>query len=177
MPPQASTGQPALYKLHFGKKYFIWKGKTFKESVDQNMVDIYRTWSKIDTAKKDHFFYPVAAYIKRTRTYQARIELIMQTDDVDALIQREADILQECQGDDNCLNTSFEPYRPKWIDQYSPNEAQIKPVEPPALEAEVLESLMDISEPVEPKIKPQDEEADMSDLLEALKHLDGTEEA
>jgi len=106
--------EPAVYKLHFGKKYFIWKGKTLKGSVEQNFTDIYKLYLR-SLVPADHLFFPIVSYIRKARVLAAEVEVIIQTTDPKQLLQAEADALNTGRDDENCLNAVFEPHIPKWL--------------------------------------------------------------
>lgn len=105
--------QPAVYKLHFGNKYFIWKGKMLRGSLEQNFADIDKMyWRVVNPA---HAFAPVISYIKKNSIRKCEVEVIIQTDDPRLLIKAEADALITGRDDQACLNAIFEPHIPKWL--------------------------------------------------------------
>lgn len=122
------TSEPAVYKLQFGRKYYIWKGKSFKSSVEQNLSDISGLLYKLEK-KVDHIFYPIVEHIKHYRVMECTVHLIMQTGVAANLVKAEADILEVAIGDPECLNVHFKPHIPKWLAEelsgvnHEPNKA------------------------------------------------------
>lgn len=108
---QILPDQPVVYKLNFGSKYFVWKGKTIK-SLEQNCTDIYKfVWKP----KPGHAFMPMAAYIRKARILECLVEVIIQTEDPKLLIDTERSLLEAGKNDPHCLNEIFEPHVPKWL--------------------------------------------------------------
>lgn len=105
--------QPAVYKLHFGQKYFIWKGKTLRGSLELNATDIRKMlWG---TPNPAHAFAPVIAYIKKARILKIEVEVIIQTDDLKQLLKKENELLAIGSKDAACLNTIYQAHIPKWL--------------------------------------------------------------
>lgn len=111
------TSDPAVYKLYFGKKYFIFKGKSFISSIEQNLRDI-----NIQLAKPgnniSHLFWPIVEHIKKSRSLSmvCQVDLVCQTTG-QALVDCERLILQAAQKDPACLNTIFTPHIPRWLEE------------------------------------------------------------
>jgi hypothetical protein len=61
-PDESMYGKPALFKVFFGRKYLIWKGKSFYQSLEYLSYSIKQC---IDKGNKDetNFMYHVAAHI------------------------------------------------------------------------------------------------------------------
>lgn len=107
------TDEPAVYKFYFGKKYFIWKGKSLKNSVEQNLADVYKLmWSP----KIGHAFMPMVEYIRKYRVASCKVEVLVQTSDPRVFLKSEQDILKDGQIDPACLNQVFESQIPKWLE-------------------------------------------------------------
>lgn len=104
---------PAVYKLHFGSKYFIWKGKTLKGSVEQNLTDIQKLLFRIH--QPTHLFAPVVLYIRKARPLKAEVEVMVETEDPKLLLEVESRLLLAGEHDEACLNTVFTPHIPKWL--------------------------------------------------------------
>jgi hypothetical protein len=109
------TTDPAVYKLHFGSKYFIWKGLKFKASVEQNLSDIQKLIHRPPAA--NHLFSAISSYLNRTTVKRCTVELVLQTDDVKQLLAKEQELLDQGRNDQNCLNVEFIPHIPKWMNQ------------------------------------------------------------
>lgn len=102
-----------LIKIHFGKKYFLWKAKALKQTSDQVMKDLSRK-CRLGCPETD-LFANVVKYIRRGRIQTCSIEVIMYTEDHNLLIKKEGELLRAGFGTDLCLNISPEPYLPGWI--------------------------------------------------------------
>lgn len=107
------TSASCVYKLWFGKKYFIWKAKALFQSVDTMSVDIDR---RLRNGMKEGDMYTlVIAHIKRARVTQMEAEAIVFNDNPEELLIAEYEALKAAKGDPDCLNMGFYPYLPKWI--------------------------------------------------------------
>src|SRR4051812_31441270 len=92
--------KPAVYKLYFGRKYFIFKGKYLKVSVEQNLTDINKIlWSP----KPGHIFMPVCDYIHKARPLKCKVEVCVQTEDPNLFLNVERQLLEDGRDDENCL--------------------------------------------------------------------------
>jgi hypothetical protein len=109
---EAKADHPAVYKIHLGKTYFIWKGLTVSGSVDQNCRDIFK-FSR--APKRGHIFMPMVEYIRKGRILSALVEVIIQTMDPQLLVDTEMKLLTAGSKDEYCLNENFEPHIPKWL--------------------------------------------------------------
>lgn len=175
------TNQPSVYKLFFGTRYFIFKGKLFPGSPEQNLSDIYKLrWAR--QQKIDHIFYPVVEHIKRTRVLSCTVEIILQTDDVHDLVEMERKLLQVCKEDPNCLNRHFEPIIPKWIaEQLSPvsigsgslpvkvDPVKSSPVQKKEAPVGKIIPSTEKSKPVQPKNEPTGKFSAIMDAFDQLK--------
>lgn len=108
----AVLDHPAVYKLNFGKKYFIWKGKTLKGSIEQNCIDIQKLRFN---PKPGHIFMPIVEAINKGRVMFCKVEVLIITDDLQQLLDKEKNELENCKRDLFCLNTVLEQHIPKWI--------------------------------------------------------------
>lgn len=168
--------QPAVYKLHFGSKYFIFKGKTLKGSVEQNLRDIDKNlWSP----KPGHIFTKICEHIHKGRVMKCQVEVVLQTTDPNLFLNTEQELLIASEMDSSCLNTKFVSHIPKWLDQElannkpvikKPNKAitaTIIPERPETTSAEVKNN-------PEADSKPSDK---INKLLAAYKNLNGSKKA
>lgn len=122
------TDQPTVYKLYFGKKYYTWKGKMLKHSVETVCNDIHRFIGR--GCGPDHLLKKVLEHITRARVLFCRVEVLLQTDNLVQLIDFENKMLAAGKEDPDCLNVKFEAHIPKWIsDHGQENEStQNKPL-------------------------------------------------
>lgn len=118
------TEQPAVYKLFFGNKFYIWKGKSLSASVETICRDISRF--AVKGYPPDHLLKKVMDYYTRYRPLFCRVEVLIQTDNVTQLIDFENLTLTKFKDDPDCLNIKFEAHVPKWITE--PGQPVEKPM-------------------------------------------------
>lgn len=131
--PQVSYyGAPAVYKVWFGKSYFIWKGKSLKQSAEQlsESIERYLRFNKDDS---DSVLYVLCAHIKKTRCMRAKIEMV-DSDlrkegssvaiDTYRMLRLEQDLLNEAMESHKCLNYNQQAYIPKWMENEAPGDVQ-----------------------------------------------------
>lgn len=124
--PTDSYGSPAVvFKVWFGKSYFIWKGKSLLQSAQQLAESIER-YLRLGKDEPADFLYHVCRYIKRTRCMSATIEVVgtdfIKDDtetalDVYKLLKLEQALLNEAKGDVLCLNNNEQAYISKWMEE------------------------------------------------------------
>jgi len=114
---QVYIREASPYKVWFGSKFYIGKGKSIVQSVESMATYIERA---LRTGKNDDtsLYYHIVAYVKRARIIKGRVELISD----ESFIGREAELLileqtllDKHKDDPNLLNNSFDAYIPKWI--------------------------------------------------------------
>lgn len=108
--------QPGVFKMNFGKKFFIYKGKSVHLSVDIFSKQIDR---EIRNPKSTSILVKVVAYLKRYPVTSASIDVLMYTEDPVELLLAENEALQANKENKDCLNISFDntAYVPQWIPQ------------------------------------------------------------
>lgn len=108
--------QPGAFKLFFGKKYFIYKGKSLQLTISNFAKQIDR---ELRNEKKDSILFKVIAYLKRYPVTSASVEVLMTSEDPIEVLMAEFTALQAGKDDPDCLNVSFEntQYIPAWIPQ------------------------------------------------------------
>lgn len=107
------NADPTVYKVIFGTKFYIWKGKNLRQSVEIMSEDIDRFLRKgID---QKHLLAKVINHITRSRVISCRVEPMLQTDNLAELIEYERTELINSKENPDCLNQVFEPHIPKWI--------------------------------------------------------------
>ena len=108
------SDKPSVYKMFFGKKYYIWKGSvSLKQSVETIARDIDRFIRK--NGAPGHFLEEVVKHVIRARVLKSTVEVLFQTDNMAELIDYEGLTLKKCKEDPNCLNKVFVPYVSKAI--------------------------------------------------------------
>jgi hypothetical protein len=104
---------PSVVKAHFGKKYFIWKGKALHQFVATMAKEIDRSL-RLGTKEND-IFEKVVHHIKYARIVLMEVEAVCQSEDPAEILVCEHRLLAEAKSDPLCLNTAFAPHVPKWI--------------------------------------------------------------
>lgn len=115
---------PTVFKVWFGKKYLIWKGKSLLQSCQylaESLERYIRQQKDIDTDQ----LYHVCNHIKKTRCIVATVEVIdnafirtiKDSESINgyALLVAEQKLLDKATGDPLCLNNNEYAYTPKWI--------------------------------------------------------------
>lgn len=127
-PIQIPPNEPSVacvYKVFFGKKYLIWKGKALWQSCELLGKSISAALSKYEAIEDTNYLYHVIAHIKKTRCLFGRVEVIANdfTDaygSIDGLscLKQEQISLDEAEGNYLCLNNNVQAYIPQnstWI--------------------------------------------------------------
>lgn len=124
IPTNKNPSVPSVYKVYFGKKYLIWKGKSLLQSCEILAKSISANLSKIskgDSIEDTNYLYHVMKHIKSTRCYSAYVDndsIINDfgNDKVDLdvllLLKTEQRLLDEAEGDPLCLNNNIQAYLP-----------------------------------------------------------------
>lgn len=124
VPTHTYFSVPTVFKVFFGKKYLIWKGKSLLQSCEtlaESIERYIRLQKNIDT---DYLYY-VCNHIKKTRCIAATVkvlenEFIRTIKDAEsingyAMLVAEQKLLDKAKGDFLCLNNNAEAYIPNWI--------------------------------------------------------------
>lgn len=125
VPTQDHMSPPCVYKVWFGKSYFIWKGKSLLQSATWLAESIERSL-RTEKIEDTNYLWHVYKHIKKTRCLKAYIE-VMDSDlikedtatviDVFRMLKVEQNLLKEADGDPCCLNNNALAYIPKWMEQ------------------------------------------------------------
>lgn len=115
--PSEGPERPCVYRMNFGKRFFIWKAKSLPQSLKTISKDLERKIK--NPPSSEDLFYEMAAYMRRFRVFQISVEVLLSTDDTAELLDFERKCLLESQGDPGCCNLVFVPHVPSWI---VPNE-------------------------------------------------------
>jgi len=132
VPTASHLSTAAVYKVWFGKKYFIWKGKALLQSANQLAEGIERF---IRTKNKDQtsWLYKICEHIKKTKCEKAKIEVIdddfirpgtVASLDIYRMLRVEQDLLHEAGNSERCLNNNEQAYIPKWMEENHPSETE-----------------------------------------------------
>lgn len=122
VPTDKNKSVPTVFKVWFGKKYFIWKGKALLQSCELLAKSISANLSRINKGEhmKDHdYLYHVMKHIRTTRCLSASVEIVFndyldEFDQIDGLkvLKNEQQLLDESTGDPLCLNNNVQAYVP-----------------------------------------------------------------
>lgn len=124
--PTHTYGSPlAVYKVWFGKAYFIWKGLSLLQSAN-NLAEGIERYIRLDKNDPADIMHNLCKYIKKHKVKSATIEVI-ETDfpkkrtitgiDCLAMLNCEQAALDEAKGDPLCLNTNTEAYVSAWMEK------------------------------------------------------------
>jgi hypothetical protein len=108
---------PSVIRLWFGKAFFIWKVKALHAGVENISIDIDRRLRNGIKNPETDIYTQVIERIKKARVTMMEVEVVFQTEDPEALLLYEYDLLVSSMSDALCLNTQLEPYVPAWIPQ------------------------------------------------------------
>lgn len=135
VPTHKNASVPTVYKVYFGKKYLIWKGKSLLQSCEIIAKSISAGISKINRGlpiEETDYLYHVLKHIKSTRCTSASVEVVFNefvdefgTIDGLGVLKAEQKLLDEADGDLLCLNNNEQAYVPVnniWITQPMKNK-------------------------------------------------------
>lgn len=124
VPTHQYMSVPTVYKVYFGKKYLIWKGKSLLQSCQYLAEGIERYIRKQKSDDTD-YLYHVCNHIKRTRCIMATVEVIdnsflrtikgAESINGYAMLVSEQRLLDKHSKDPDCLNNNAEAYVSNWI--------------------------------------------------------------
>jgi hypothetical protein len=123
VPTNTYDSVTTLYKVWFGKKYFIWKSKSLLQGCEMLAVMIDRWRRKGNIPDTDYLYY-VVNHIKNARVLQATVEVVANEFNrkgsesiIDGfkLLKAEQELLNKAKNDYLCLNNNEIAYTPKWI--------------------------------------------------------------
>lgn len=113
------TDQPAVFKMNFGKKFFIWKGKSLTHAVETTCKDIDRFLRKgIPPGNMlENVLHHIQNSTGKARILTCQVDVLVQTDDVAELLRVEKLTLEKFCGTNLCLNMTCDQHIPKWIQE------------------------------------------------------------
>lgn len=130
VPTHTHMSPPAVYKVWFGKSYFIWKGKSLLQSATFLAEGIERYLRKAQPDTKN-YLHKLCMHIKKTRCIKAHVEVIdseftkpgtQESIDVYRMLKVEQGLLKEGQNEPKCLNSVFKAFPPKWMNDIAPSD-------------------------------------------------------
>lgn len=124
--PTNVYGSPAcVYKVWFGKKYFVWKGKSLMQSAII-LADSIERYIRLKKKDPSSWLCKLCDHIKKEKITTAHIE-VMDTEfiqegtkstlDVYRMLQLEQALLNEAGNSKKCLNNNEQAYIPAWMEE------------------------------------------------------------
>lgn len=129
---QYSATDAAVYKVWFGKHYFIWKGKALLQSASQLAESIER-YIRLGKNESESYLFHICNHITKTRCMKAIIEVAESgfikegtstSIDCYAILKAEQKLLKAADGDQYCLNNNEQAYISKWMEEGCPADVQ-----------------------------------------------------
>lgn len=113
-------GKPSVFKIYFGRKYIIWKGKSIGQSIDFIGKSI-NARRKDGNTDKTNFMYHVVNHISKNGVMRGICDIESVTNDYEkengsidgyAMLMEEQRMLDESVKDTYCLNNNLQAYIP-----------------------------------------------------------------
>lgn len=104
-----------VYRIDFGNKFFIWKGKEFPKCLDAFCSDVEWKIFNPEKCKEGDRMFEIVQHIRKYRTYLLYIKPLFCSEKPLEILDFEKNELLQHQEDPNCCNTIFEPHIPAWI--------------------------------------------------------------
>lgn len=125
VPTHQYASVPTVFKIFFGKKYFIWKGKSLLQSC-QNLAESLERYIRLKKDDDQDYLYHVAKHVRRTRCLSGTVKVIDNdfirvikgVDNINgyAMLIAEQKLLDAAKRDpEMCLNNNVQAYIPGWI--------------------------------------------------------------
>lgn len=115
---------PTVFKVYFGKKYLIWKGKSLLQSC-QFLAEGIERFIRLQKTNDTDYLYHVCKHIVKTRCIKATVKVLDNTflrtrnesTSIDGyrMLVEEQKLLDKAKNDLNCLNNNLEAYVSNWI--------------------------------------------------------------
>jgi hypothetical protein len=111
--PETNPELPVLYKLLFGKMYYLHKGKTLKESADKLLDDVFRG---MRDKKCPEAYSNIVKFCNQYRsTHAIKVELVLNAEPA-KILRKETALYKSMKKDEMSLNRlDIEPYKPEWM--------------------------------------------------------------
>ena len=119
-PDNTGSGNPTLFKVFFGRKYFIWKGKSFFQALELLSKSIEATITK-GNLNESNFMYHVVNHILKNRIMfgvckeqDLYSDFSTPTKEVNGfkLLVAEQEMIDEAINSNLCLNNNRQAYVP-----------------------------------------------------------------
>lgn len=125
VPTNAYGSPPAVYKVWFGDRYLIWKGKSLMQSAII-LADSIERYIRLEKNEPESWLFKVCRFIKKYNIDKATIE-VMDCDlikegtksqiDVYRMLKVEQSLLDEVGNTYKCLNNNAQAYVPAWMEE------------------------------------------------------------
>jgi len=126
VPTHKYMSVPSIFKIYFGKKYLIWKGKSLLQSC-QFIAEGIERYIRLQKNDETDYLYHVCNHIKKSRVISATVEVLSNefiktkgdSESINgyAMLVEEQKLLDKSKNDANCLNNNAEAYPSGWIKQ------------------------------------------------------------
>lgn len=103
---------PAVYKLWYGQKYIIVKGKTIGGSLF--LIERGFSWFNKKMDNNGILYRHFYSYIKSKPSLSFELEIILKSADALCILKKEQDELDKARYDRYCLNNQIEAYLPQY---------------------------------------------------------------
>lgn len=133
IPDEYFEVENCVYKLYYGDRYIIVKGKTLSGSIyliEKGYANFISSWGGIDGKEWDDdtnlFYKKFYLYIHKHPKKQFTLEIVLESNNPYQLLLKEQELLDVSIKKAKCLNSNVEAYIPKfreksqsygWIDK------------------------------------------------------------
>lgn len=110
--------ESCVYKLYYGNRYVIVKGKTLAGSIyliEKGYANFISSWGGIkgkESEDVNSYYKKFYLYIHKKPKLSFRVELLLESNDGSKLLMKECNELNRSIRDKKCLNNNVEPYIP-----------------------------------------------------------------
>jgi hypothetical protein len=111
---EVDPSKPVLYKIHFGSKYYLHKGKTLRESADKLLYDVFRGMIS-PKAPTEAYRYIIEYCKQKTSLHKVSIEILLNSDPKKILAAEDKFYIKMKGDADSLNNLSVPPYKPEWM--------------------------------------------------------------
>lgn len=127
IPPGYLEIESCLYKLYYGDRYVIVKGKTLAGSVyliEKGYAGFLaggklaeRGFGLKAWKSKNAYYFKLYSYMKKFPSLQFRVEVLLESNNGYQLLKHEYIELQKCIRDKKCLNSNVTSYIPQFREE------------------------------------------------------------
>jgi len=119
LPEMKSEIGHCLFKLYYGNKYIISKGKNLAGTLFlfQKGYAYFFGYKHKAADNREHHYFKIYNYIRNHPDLQFRVEVIVTNDDCFELLKAEYLELRKCSRDKKCFNRNVSAYIPKFVEK------------------------------------------------------------